>query len=79
MWTAAIVMAHQSRSVAKEHREGGENRANYIDHKSAVTRCSDCVSRIWAAVQPNPLISHIDWVHAAMRSGYRAAAKGMER
>jgi hypothetical protein len=25
---------------AKEHREGGENRANYIDHKSAVTRAA---------------------------------------
>jgi hypothetical protein len=33
-------------ATAKEHRQGGQDRTNYTDHKSAVTRCSDFVSRI---------------------------------
>jgi hypothetical protein len=37
--------------TTKENRKSGENRAEYIDHKSAVTRCNDSVSRIWVTGQ----------------------------
>jgi hypothetical protein len=38
-------------ATAKENRKSGENRAEYIDHKSSVTRCNDSVSRIWVEGQ----------------------------
>jgi hypothetical protein len=33
-------------AATKENPEGGENRPNFIDHKSAVARCNDSASRI---------------------------------
>jgi hypothetical protein len=50
-------------TTAKEYRKSGENRANYIDHKLAVTHCSDRLSHIWIAVQT------IDLTHQ-QRFGY---------
>jgi hypothetical protein len=34
-------LQRELQATAKENREGADNRANDIDHKSAVTRCSD--------------------------------------
>jgi hypothetical protein len=38
-------------ATAKENREGGENCANYTDHKSALTAATVPSARIWFAVQ----------------------------
>jgi hypothetical protein len=38
-------------ATAKENRKSGENRAEHIDHKSAVTWRNDSVSRIWVTGQ----------------------------
>jgi hypothetical protein len=38
-------------AAAKQNPEGGENRPNYMDHKSAVARRYDSVSGIWFAAQ----------------------------
>jgi hypothetical protein len=61
-------------ATAKENRERGENRANHMHHKSAVTQCNEAARQIWFASVQTIDLKH-QYVLAAHRTSNRYRAR----